>query len=63
VWGPALRPEYDCGELQDENAAPSSEHWKTPGSVEVKLNLADVDCVVSAGRAVIVVSGADVSGG
>ena len=46
--------------MQAPKAAPSSLHSKVdPASVDVKLKLAEVEFVGSAGPAVIVVSGAD----
>jgi hypothetical protein len=59
---PAASPVYSRGELQEANAAPSSEHSNVePGSFDEKLNDALVLDVVAGGAAVIVVCGAVLS--
>jgi hypothetical protein len=62
VWLPSARFEYDLGLEQDENAPPSSWHWKVERSEAVKEKLTDAEVTVPAGPSVIVVSGGVRSG-
>jgi hypothetical protein len=56
VWLPGASPEYARGLVQLAKPPPSSWHWKVlPASVDVKLNVADVELLGFGGLAVIVV--------
>ena len=62
AYEPCARPEYDFGEEQAANAAPSSEHWKLePASEEENSKVGPVLFDGFAGLTSIVVFGAVLS--